>query len=80
MAAAHDLHVIPGIVGWHIAATPGAEPLALTRTRDEAVALALRMEYEDPDAGKVLIHGPGGEVRERVIIDRTRLFPLRDQR
>lgn len=77
MAPAHDLHVIPDIVGWKVAVSLHAEPLALTRTRDEAIALALRMEYEDPDAGVILIHGPGGEIRQRATVDRAQLFPPR---
>lgn len=77
MAHEHDLHVMPDIVGWKIVATGQTAPLAVTRTREEAVALAKRMEYEDPDCGDVLIHGPNGEIRERTIIDRRDLFPSR---
>jgi hypothetical protein len=77
MGHEHDLHVVPHDVGWWIVATVQAEPLAITRTRDEAVALAKRMQYEDPDYGDVLIHGLDGEVRERSTISRSDLFPPR---
>lgn len=70
----HDLHVIPDVVGWKIATTDGAAPLAITRTRDEAVALAMRMEYEDPDSGDVLIHAVDGSIRERHHVTRADLF------
>lgn len=75
MAHAHDLHVIPDVIGWKVATTIHARPLAITRTRDEAVALALRMEYEDLDAGEVLVHGRDGEIRERTTISRGNRFP-----
>ena len=61
----HALHVMPDVVGWKIVGPDLAKPLALTRTRDEAVALAMRMEYEDPDCGDVLIHALDGTIRER---------------
>ncbi len=77
MAHAHDLHVMPHNVGWKVVASEQSEPLAVTRTRDEAVALAMRMEYEDPEAGEVLIHGPDGAIRERATINRRDLFPHR---
>jgi hypothetical protein len=71
----HDLHVTPAFVGWKIIANEHSQPLAITRTRDEAVALAMRMEYEDPDCGDVLIHGPNGEIRERITIEHKHPFP-----
>jgi hypothetical protein len=77
MAHEHDLHVMPLFVGWKIVLTGQSEPLAITRTREEAVALAKRMEYEDPECGDVLIHDQDGSIRERAIIDRTDLFPQR---
>jgi hypothetical protein len=77
MVHLHDLHVIPDVVGWKVVATPQAEPLAVTRTREEAVALAKRMEYEDPDCGDVLIHGPDGSILERCHVTHADLFPHR---
>lgn len=73
----HDLHVVPDVVGWKIVTTGNPAPLAITRTRDEAVALAKRMEYEDPDCGDVLIHAPDGSVRERHHVTHADLFPPR---
>ena len=77
MVHLHDLHVVPQTVGWKVSVTPQAEPLALTRTREEAVALAMRMEYEDPDCGDVLIHAPDGSIRERHHVTHADLFPHR---
>lgn len=78
MARDHDLHVVPNpIVGWKIVAPNQPRPLGITRTRDEAVALALRMEYEDPDFGEVLIHARDGTICERRHIVRADLFPHR---
>jgi hypothetical protein len=75
MGHEHDLHVMPHDVGWKVVAAVQDEPLAVTRTREEAEALAKRMQYEDPDYGDVLIHGRDGEIRERHTIDRSDLFP-----
>ena len=77
MTHEHDLHIMPLVVGWKIVATNQARPLALTSTRDQAVALAMRMEFEDLEYGEVLIHGRDGEIRERITINRRDLFPPR---
>jgi restriction endonuclease Mrr len=77
MSHEHDLHIMPLAVGWKIVATTQAQPLAVTSTREEAVALAKRMEFEDLEYGEVLVHGRDGEIRERITIDRGDLFPLR---
>ena len=73
----HDLHVVPDVVGWKIVSAGHAAPLGITRTRDEAVALAMRMEYEDPDCGDVLIHAQDGTIRERHHVTHADLFPRR---
>ena len=70
----HDLHVIPDVVGWKIVSTDHPAPLGITRTRDEAVALAMRMEYEDPECGDVLIHAADGSIRERHHVTHADLF------
>jgi hypothetical protein len=70
----HDLHVIPDVVGWKIVSADLARPLGITRTRDEAVALAMRMEYEDPECGDVLIHAFDGTIRERHHVTHADLF------
>jgi hypothetical protein len=77
MSHEHDLYIIPLVVGWKIVATNQAQPLAVTSTREQAVALAMRMEFEDLEYGEVLIYNRDGEVRERIAINRRDLFPLR---
>jgi hypothetical protein len=74
----HDLHVMPDVVGWKIISANHPKPLAITRTRDEAIALAMRMEYEDPDSGDVLVHAIDGSIRERRRVTRADLFPQRE--
>ena len=70
----HDLHVIPDVVGWKIVSADLTASLGLTRTRDEAIALAMRMEYEDPEGGDVLIHALDGSIRERHHVTHADLF------
>lgn len=77
MAHEHNLHVMPHGDGWKILATGASEPVATTETQEEAIALATRMQYDDPEGGEVLIHGRDGTIRERNTINRKDPFPPR---
>lgn len=77
MAHEHDLHVMPDGDGWKIVAPGQDAPVATTETQEDAITLATRMQYDDPDGGEVLIHGRDGSIRERNTINRKDPFPPR---
>ncbi len=77
MAHEHNLHIMPDGDGWKIVAPGQDAPVAVTATQEEAITLATRMQYNDPDGGEVLIHGQDGTIRERNTINRKDPFPPR---
>jgi hypothetical protein len=79
MAHQHDLHVMPHDDGWKIMAPGHDDPLAITRTQEEAIHLATQMQHDRPprEGGEVLIHGRDGRIRERNTINRKDPYPPR---
>jgi hypothetical protein len=78
MAHQHNLHVMPHDYGWKIVAPGMSDPVAITGTQEQAIALATQMQEDDPEGGEVLIHGRDGTIRERNTINRRDPFPPRD--